>query len=250
MTESKGKTFGAPQGERPAPGPGRATAEGLAPVPSLEAILRPFPSGRVWGPWPDVLRLHAHKLGQATLRRFPGREEARAPHPRLLSAAAQEVLRSYRNPVCLETGCIHSPTDETESTACLASVLRGQATFYLLEEDEEHIEACRRICGNLNQWISYVQGEAASSIRRLRREEKLETVHLAFLDSVDDPEAIGAEFRALEELVVEGGLVIVEDSVRPGGRGTRVKQYLSDGTGWDVRLVHTWNGLLVAQRDG
>lgn len=249
MTESKGETSGAPQGERPASGPDRATVEGLAPGPSLEAILRPFPSGRVWGHWADLLRHHAYKLGQTTLRQFPGREEAGAPHPRLLSAAAQEVLRSYRNPICLETGCIHSPSDETESTSCLASVLRGQATFFVLEEEEKHIEGCRRICGNLNQWISYVQGEAASSIRRLREEGKLEAVHLAFLDSVDDPEVIWAEFRALEELVVEGGLVIVEDCVRPAGRGARVKKYLSEGAGWDVKLVHTWNGLLVAQRN-
>lgn len=219
----------------------------VGPEPSLEAILRPFPSGRARGRWPDLIRLYATSFGQAILRQFPGRDRIR-PHSRLLSAAAQEVLRTFREPVCLETGCMRHSGSGTESTVSMASVLRGQGLFFSLEEDEGRIEACQRICGGLNQWIHYVQEKPSSAIARLREEGELDRVHLAFLHSVDDPDEIWEEFRALDDLLVPGAVLVVDDAVSPGAKGDRVKPNLMERPEWEVRLVFVGRGILVAQR--
>lgn len=219
----------------------------VGPEPSLEAILRPFPSGRARSGWIDGIRLYGTRTARAVLRQFPGRERLR-PHPRLLSAAAQEVLRTFREPVCLETGCMRESGRGSESTVSLASVLRGQGRFFSLEEDEGRIESCRRICGGLNQWIRYVEGPPAPSIRRLREEGEVDRVHLAFLQFPDDPDGIWEAYSELEDLLVPGAVLVVDDAVRPGGRGGRVKAHLADRSEWDVRIVLAADGVLVAQR--
>lgn len=219
----------------------------VGPEPSLPAILRPFPSGRAFGRWPDLIRLYATSFVQAILRQFPGRERLR-PHPRLLSAATQEVLRTFREPVCLETGCMRNSGRGTESTVSMASVLRGQGRFFSLEEDADRIEACQRICGGLNQWIQYVEANPASGIARLREEGELDRVHLAFLHSVDDPDEIWEEYRALDDLLGPGAVLVVDDAVSPGAKGDRVKPHLMDRPEWEVRLVFVGRGILVAQR--
>lgn len=136
----------------------------------------------------------------------------------------------------------------TESTLSLASVLRGQGRFLCLEEDEGRIESCRRGCGALNQWIEYVPGDPAASLRRLREEGELERIHLAFLHSRGDAEGPWNGYRALDDLLAPGSILIVDDAVRGDAPGRRVTSHLSDRPGWDARIVLVGPGILVAQR--
>lgn len=250
MSESDADQSGTRSPEAGATGPDPRT-EGPPPsvgiAPSLEAILRPFPNARARGRWPDGLFFLGHRLAGTLRRQFPGGETIR-PHPRLLSAAAQEVLRTFREPVCLETGCMAAAGEGTESTVSLASVLRGQGRFYSLEEDEGRIESCRRGCGSLNQWIRYVEGDPPTSIRRLREEGELERIHLAFLPADGGSGISGEAFREMDGLMVPGSVVVVDGAIRPLGRNDNVRPHLLDRPEWDVRAVFAGDGILVAQR--
>lgn len=221
---------------------------GVASLPSLEAILRPLPSDRARGRWPDTVQFYIRRAVQMILHRLPGREATR-PHPKLLAAAIQEVLRSYRDPVCLEVEGGRA-TDRTEATVTLASVLRGQGRLLSLAEDEKTLEDRRDACGSLSQWVEFVAGDPADTIQRLRREGDLEHVHLAFLHTADDPGRARRGLGALEELIVPGGLLMVDGVVQPAASAGEVGSRLRDGPDWSVRMVHAAAGILVAQRTG
>jgi predicted O-methyltransferase YrrM len=136
----------------------------------------------------------------------------------------------------------------TESTASLASVLRGQGRFYSLESDEERIESCRRACGGLNQWIRYQEGDPSATLRRLRDDGELDRVHLAFLPSPEHGGGSAELYGILEDLMAPGALLIVDDALHRGGQDEAVRQRLLAHTDWDVRLVLAGRGILVAQR--
>lgn len=215
--------------------------------PSLEAVLRPFPHARSRGGWLDRLLFHGRRLVDGIGRPFTGRHTDR-PHPRLLSAAAQEIIRAFREPVSVETGSMGAAGEGTESTASLASVLRGQGRFYSLEADEERIESCRRACGGLNQWIRYQQGDPEVTLERLRDEGELDRVHLAFLPAPDHDGGSSGIYDVLEDLMVPGSLLVVDDALHREGRGEGVRERLLPHPDWDVRLLLAGRGILVAQR--
>lgn len=215
--------------------------------PSLEAVLRPFPHARARGGWIDRLLVHGRRLLEGIGRPFTGRTTDR-PHPRLLSAAAQEILRAFREPVSLETGSMGAAGEGTESTASLASVLRGQGRFYSLESDEGRIESCRRACGGLNQWIRYQQGDPDVTLRRLRDEGEVDRVHLVFLPAPGHEGGSSGIYGVLEDLMVPGSLLVVDQALHREGRGEGVRERLLSRPGWDVRLVLAGRGILVARR--
>lgn len=219
---------------------------GVASLPSLEAILRPLPSARARGRWADTLQFYARRAVQGILQRLPGRDAAR-PHPRLLAAAVQEVLRSFRDPVCLEVGG-GRVTDRTEATVTLASVLRGQGRLLSLAGDEDALQDRRNVCGSLGQWVEFVAGDPADTIRRLHREGDLEQLHLAFIHATDDPGRSRDQFQALEGLIVPGGLLVVDEVIPPAASVEGIGSRLLDQPDWSVRIVHAARGILVAQR--
>jgi hypothetical protein len=220
---------------------GRAAA-----APDLEVVLRGFPHARTRGEVRDAIAFHAHKLLDRFAHRVRGRRR-RPPHPVLLRAAVAQVLRVFPEPVCVETGCIRSAAEETRSTLAIASALvRGR--LYTFELDPRHIALCREICREVDDRITYVQGDAKVELRRWA--DRWPAVHLAFLDSRNDADQIWEEFRALEDRFVPGSLLVVDDVVPPSRKGLRVKPYLHAHPGWQTRLVYAGRGLLVAQRLG
>ena len=220
---------------------------GVASLPSLEAILRPLPSTRARGRWPDTLQFHLRRAVDAILHRLPGREATR-PHPKLLAAAVQEVLRSYRDPVCLQVGGGRAP-DRTEATVTLASILRGQGRLLSLA-DEQTLGDRRDACGSLAQWVEFVAGDPADTIRRLHRDGDLEQVHLAFLHTADEPGRARDQLGSLEELIVPGGLLMVDGVISPAASAGEAGSRLRNRPDWSARIVHAAAGIFVAQRTG
>lgn len=224
---------------------GAAAGAGTA-APDLWAVLRGFRHAPTRGEVADRVAFHAHKLLDRLVHRVRGRRR-RPPHPVLLRAAVAEVLRAFPEPVCVETGCIRSAAEETRSTLAIASAL-ARGRLYTFELEPRHIALCREICRDVDDRITYVQGDAKVELRRWA--ERWPAVHLAFLDSLNDADQIWEEFRALEDRFVPGSLLIVDDAVPPSRKGLRVKPYLHAHPGWETRLVYAGRGLLVAQRRG
>jgi hypothetical protein len=194
----------------------------------------------------DWLAFQWGKTGQRLSRLRSGGPRVR-PHRALLSAAVSEVLRVFPDPVCLETGCVRSETEGTDSTLAIATALGGRGRFFTFELAPRAIETCRVVCRAVLDRIRIVEGDAKVNLARLRGEGALKVVHLAFLDSADDPGQIWAEFQAIEPLFVPGSLLIVDDAIR-GVKARRVAPYLRASATWETRLVYAGNGLLLAVR--
>ncbi len=212
----------------------------------LDRMVWPFPSGPVAG-WPlDRIRFERGKMRGRFGRWFRGATKT-YPHGRLLRAALREVLPRWPTPVVLETGCIRDPDEGTDSTSSIAETLAGRGRFYAFELDPEHIETARRACGAHSDAVRFIEGDSVANLERLRGSGELDVVHLAFLDSADDPEHIWREFGAVEDAFPTGGLVIVDDAIR-GVKGDRIRPALAGRADWETRLVFAGNGLLVAVR--
>jgi hypothetical protein len=214
--------------------------------PDPAALVQPFPHGRSHGPVIDFLRLRLHKF---LLRRTggPDRDAILLPHRLLLSAATTAVRRAFDDPVCIETGCIRDEREGSDSTLSIASALdRGR--LYTFELEPEHIEVCRAVCEGYNERIEYVPGDSKTNLRRLRDEGTFRVVHLGFFDSGDEPDLTFEEFRTIEDLFVPGSLAIVDDVIYPGVKGRRIRPYLAEHPDWDMYMLFTWHGMLVAGR--
>lgn len=211
----------------------------------LGFLIRPFPHGRTKGRLLDWLALRYFKA-RNRVRDERGRRPR--PHPRLLGAAVELIGRRFPEPVCVETGCIRDPEEGTDSTLVMAAALRSRGRLYTFELDPAHMATCREVCRAYDSGIEYVLGDAKEEIRRLREDGTLRTVHLAFLDSAEDPDQIMEEFRALEDLFVPGSLLIVDDVIFPAIKGARVRPHIDRHPDWDAWILYAWHGLLVADR--
>ncbi len=214
----------------------------------LARIVRPFRGGPTRGALLDWAAFRAHR----TWERFESwvrRRPRTPPHPRLLRAAVEEVLRAFGTPVCVETGCIRKPQEGTMSTWAIASALeRGR--LYSFDLEPRHIEICRQVCRDYNHRIEYVRGDAKMELRRLSESGVLGVVHLALFDSLNDADQIWEEFRAIEDRFVPGSVVIVDDSVPPSKKGEKIRPYLHRRPEWETHLVYAGRGLLVAVKCG
>lgn len=215
--------------------------------PDVAAVIGAFPSGPTRAEFLDAAAFHLHKLPERIARAVLGRKKTR-PHGKLLSAAVEQVRRAFPEPVCIETGCIRDADEGSDSTLAIATALGGRGRFYTFELDPAHIAVCRSVCRELNDRISYVEGDSKVNLRRLREDGTLDVVHLAFFDSADDPDLILAEFRAVEDLFVPGSIAVVDDVALPGVKGKRLKPYLRRHPLWDARTVYAGRGMLVALR--
>lgn len=214
--------------------------------PDLARIVGAFPGGPTRREVLDWALFHGHKQWERFVHRWSGRSRT-PPHRALLTRAVAEVLRVFPDPVCIETGCIRNPREETGSTLAISSSLeRGR--LYTFDLEPRHLEVCREICREYDHRIEYVQGDAKEMLRRLRESRSVDAVHLAFFDSANDADQIWGEFRAIEDLFVPGSVVIVDDSVPPSNKGRRIKPYLHGHPSWETWLVYAGRGVLVALR--
>jgi cephalosporin hydroxylase len=196
----------------------------------------------------DWMAFQVGKTGQRFGHWFASRPRVR-PHREVLGMAIREVLDTFADPVCVETGCIRREGEGTDSTLAIAEALEGKGTFFTFELDKEHIETCRRVCRRHLEHIRFVQGDAVRNLEQLKSERTLSVLHFAFFDSADDPEQTLAEFQAVQDLFVPGSILIVDDAIR-GVKGKQIKPVLHRSPEWITRLVHSGNGMLLATKLG
>lgn len=216
-------------------------------APDAARITSGFSSGPTRGELLDWAVFHLCKLLQRIARAVARRPKGR-PHPRLLRAAVEEAVGAFPGPVCIETGSLRDPNEGTDSTRVIAATLGDRGRLYTFELEPAHLAVCREVCREFANRIEYMEGDAKLNLRRLRERGTLRQVHFAFLDSADDPEQIWEEFRAIEDLFVPGGVLVVDDVVAPAVKGRRIKPYLHRDPAWETRLVYAGKGLLVAVR--
>jgi predicted O-methyltransferase YrrM len=154
-------------------------------------------------------------------RKYFGAERA---HRSLLRDAVSEVLDRVDQPVLVETGCIRTLFEGTESTLTIARLVRDRGRFYSFELRPEHIETSREVCGEFDRFVTYVEGDSVANLERLAADklaridflerlaaDKLARIDFAFLDSANDGDHTWREFQAIEGCFVPGSILICDD---------------------------------------
>lgn len=169
-------------------------------------------------------------------------------HHRVLPDLVEQVISSSNHPVIiLETGCTRNLNEGTDSTLLISSTLKDRGKFYTFELDPEHIETCKQLCGKNNQYITYVQGDSVSNLRKSVESGELAKIDLAFLDSVNDGDHIWKEFEAIVDHIVPGGYLVVDD-VLWADKGRILLPFLEQSPNWVTRIYNYENGMVVARR--
>lgn len=171
----------------------------------------------------------------------------RVHHRVLPDLVTQLVSNSVRPVVIIETGCIRNLNEGTDSTLLISSVLKDRGQFYTFELDPEHIEICKELCGENNDYINYVQGDSVVNLKDYVKSGKLEKIDLAFLDSVNDGDHIWKEFEAVESQIGPGGYVVVDD-VLWADKGRVILPFLEKSPVWETEVYNYENGMVVARR--
>ncbi|NNJ65781.1 MAG: hypothetical protein HKP16_09450 [Xanthomonadales bacterium] len=140
-------------------------------------------------------------------RKYFGSERA---HRSILREAVCDILDRLEQPVIVETGCVRTLTEGTESTLTIARLVRGKGTFYSFEVRPEHIETSRRVCGELDRYVTYIEGDSVANLERMVAGE-LARVDFAFLDSANDGDHTWREFQALESSLAPGSILVCDD---------------------------------------
>jgi len=179
-------------------------------------------------------------------RKYFGRERA---HKRILAEQTAAVLARVENPVIVETGCIRKLDEGTESTLTIASLVRDRGRFYSFELRPEHVAISRQCCGDVDRFVTYVEGDSVANLERLVADGTLARVDLAFLDSANDGEHIFREFKAIEDRLAPGAVLVVDD-VLWADKGQRLVPYIEASAEWDARVFNVENGMMVATRRG
>ena len=168
-------------------------------------------------------------------------------HRRILRRYVEEILERCPSPVVLETGCVRKLDEGTESTLTIAALVRDRGRFLTFELRPEHIAVCRQLCGELNAFIEYVEGDSVANLDRMVGSGDLQRVDFAFLDSTNDGDHTWKEFQALEKTFVPGSILVCDD-VLWADKGRIVMPYLKSSNQWRTRIINEENGILVAHR--
>ncbi|MEE4174615.1 MAG: class I SAM-dependent methyltransferase [Xanthomonadales bacterium] len=177
-------------------------------------------------------------------RKYFGRERA---HKRILAEQTAAVLDRVDAPVIVETGCIRKLDEGTESTLTIASLVRDRGRFFSFELRPEHVAISRQCCGDVDRFVTYVEGDSVANLERLVADGTLARVDLAFLDSANDGEHIFREFKAIEDQLLPGAILVVDD-VLWADKGKRLVPYIEASAEWDAQVFNVENGMMVATR--
>jgi len=176
-------------------------------------------------------------------RKHFGAERA---HRSVLRDAVNEVLDRVEQPVLVETGCIRTLFEGTESTLTIARLVRDRGRFYSFELRPEHIETSRQVCGEFDRFVTYVEGDSVANLERLAQDE-LARIDFAFLDSANDGDHTWREFKAIESCFVPGSILVCDD-VLWADKGRILVPYIQDSKQWKSEIRNVENGMLIAHR--
>ena len=172
----------------------------------------------------------------------------RRGHYFVLKEALDMLLTSeVESPVLIETGCVRRLHEGTESTYTISSAIRDKGTFFTFELEPKHIATCKELCGDLNQYIHYVEGDSVENLTSLVADQSLSRIDFAFLDSVNDGDHIWKEFKSIEGSIPVGGILVVDDVIW-ADKGRVIMPFLKNSPEWDVRVHNVENGIAVALR--
>lgn len=190
------------------------------------------------------MALRVKKTWGRIQRKYFGRERA---HKRILAEQTAAVLDRVDVPVIVETGCIRKLDEGTESTLTIASLVRDRGRFFSFELRPEHVAISRQCCGDVDRFVTYVEGDSVANLERLVADGTLARVDLAFLDSANDGEHIFREFKAIEDRLPPGAILVVDD-VLWADKGKRLVPCIEASAEWDARVFNVENGMMVATR--
>lgn len=166
--------------------------------------------------------------------------------------ALEELLARYREEKlrCLEIGTIRSYEEGHESTKHIGQTLGSQGTLWSVDNSKKSIAIARVICQGRTNIIWFHR----DSIEFLKEcVLKGEQFHFIFLDGVNDAYHTDQEFNLALQLIVAGGIIMVDDAgVGMDGhipdkthlsarKGIDIYHHLP-GLGLDFRLLQTIQG--------
>lgn len=118
----------------------------------------------------------------------------------------QIVNKKFDNLNVLETGTIRTYTETSRSTIKIAEFLRihgGHLTT--IDYVDKNIEVSKDVCSDYDN-ITFV---VSDSIKYIKEYDK--QIHLGYLDSANSSEHIYKEFIAILPLMVNGGVIVIDD---------------------------------------
>jgi methyltransferase family protein len=162
--------------------------------------------------------------------------------------SVQELLDRFPSQVeAIETGTIRTHSEHHESTRLIAETVGDRGTLTSVDSSREAIQVSREICRHLHN-IEWVEAESTAYLSRVEGRR----YHFAFLDSANDQDVIFEEFSLVTPLIVEDGIVMVDDAGitstlkavdrrRSSVKGHRVWQFL-DSCGAEYEVLRTPRG--------
>lgn len=160
----------------------------------------------------------------------------------------RQVLLEFPNPNIIETGCIRNPKEGTNSTLAISSILKNKGNFWSFDIDPQCIEICKNVCSRNNKYIRYIMGDSVQMLKKLVDTGVFTTINLAYFDSLNCGEHIWNEFKAVQNCLIKGSIVIVDDVMYEGRKGDRIKPYLESSKEWEIKIFDVRNGVLVAKK--
>ncbi len=123
--------------------------------------------------------------------------------------AVDEIKRSFpRQQIdAIETGTIRSFHEKHFSTYHISCALGNRASLISVDISADSIRISRQVChGSRN--VEFVHSDSIKYLKALKDIR----FHFALLDSVNDKNHILEEFRLIAPMMVEGGILIVDDA--------------------------------------
>jgi predicted O-methyltransferase YrrM len=122
--------------------------------------------------------------------------------------SVRELLERFPSHLeAIETGTIRTYSEQHESTRLIAETIGDRGTLTSVDSSHEAILVSREICRHLHN-IEWVESESTVYLSHVEGRR----YHFAFLDSANDEDVIFEEFRLVTPLIVEGGIVMVDDA--------------------------------------
>jgi predicted O-methyltransferase YrrM len=153
-----------------------------------------------------------------------------------------EIMKRFPSHIeAIETGTIRTHSEHHESTRHIAEIMGERGTLTSVDSSPEAIQVSRDICRHLHN-IEWVESDSTAYLSGIHGQR----FHFAFLDSANDEDVIFEEFRLTTPLMVEDGIVMVDDAGitsmlksidrrRPAVKGHRVWRFLeSCGAKYEV----------------
>ncbi len=156
--------------------------------------------------------------------------------------------RSEHEPIfAIETGTIRSYDENHLSTYHISKELGGGGRLISVDISGDSIRKSRNVCYGATN-IEFVQSDSIQYLRGLTGRK----FHFALLDSANDKDVIFEEFRLIAPMMVENGILMVDDAgITPNGqtldasvpaqKGHRVWQFLHD-CGIEPSILNTPGG--------